>query len=315
MWLQNSPKNSLKFGAVSDKELTEECSREFKQNERNSENVAHAAKTANLTKEPMRIKTIKLMEAIDCEQFNDATKLFRVTVLSLKFIRNLKAARNQRRQLQNTKPTLMVEEISEAKSVWIPEIQEPMKHEKNFQNLKQQLGLFSEEDDIILRCKGRLGNAPLDIAACYPILLPRPHHMTRLTVEACHRKVNHGGVKETLVELRSEYWVPKGRELVKKTLHQCVICKKLEGLPYKAPKRADLPETRVTDVPAFTHVGVDFAGPLFTKTTEVQPKHTSAYLHVLHQERYIWNFSHTYHHKRSLEAFNDLLEEEGHQSP
>ena len=223
------------------------------------------------------------MEAIDCKQFNDPTKLFRVTVLSLKFIRNLKAARNQRRQLQNTKPTLMVEEISEAKSVWIREIQEPMKHEKNFQNLKQQLGLFSEEDDI-LRCKGRLGNAPLDIAACYPILLPRRHHMTRLTVEACHRKMNHEGVQETLVELRSEYWVPKGRELVKKTLHQCVICKKLEGLPYKAPKRADLPETMVTDVPAFTHVGVDFAGPLFMKTTEVQPKHTSAYLHVLHLE-------------------------------
>ena len=54
-------------------------------------------------------------------------------------------------------------------------------------------------------------------------------------------------------------WNPKGRQLVKKTLHQCVICKKLEGLPYKAYKRAD--------VPAFTHVGVDFAGPLFTKTT------------------------------------------------
>ena len=74
-------------------------------------------------------------------------------------------------------------------------------------------------------------------------------------------------MEETLVELRSEYWVPKGRQLVKKTLHQCVICKKLEGLPYKASKRAELPETRVTDVPAFTHVGVDFAGPLFTKTT------------------------------------------------
>ena len=79
--------------------------------------------------------------------------------------------------------------------------------------------------------------------------------------------MNHGGVKETLVELRSEYWVPKGRHLVKKTLHQCVICKKLEGLPYKASKRADLPEIRVTDVPAFTHVGVDFTGLLFTKTT------------------------------------------------
>ena len=141
-----------------------------------------------------------------------------------------------------------------------------MKRKRSFENPKQQLGLFSGEDTILKR-KGRLGNAPLDIAARYPILLPRRHHVTRLIVEACHRKVNHGGVKETLAELKSEYWVPKGRQLVKKPLHQCVVCKKLEGLPYKAPKRADLPETRVTDVPAFTHVEVDFAGPLFTKTT------------------------------------------------
>lgn len=260
-WLQSSPKNFPNFGTVSDEEFPEECSREFKETERNSENVAHIATTVNLTKELTWIRTTRLTEAIDCEQFNDATKLFRVTVLSLKFFKNIKAARNQRKEPQDTTPTLTVEDISETKSLWIREIQGPMKHEKNFENLKQQLGLYSGQDDI-LRCKGRL-----DIATRYPILLSRQHHVTRLIVEACHRKVNHGGVKEILVELRSEYWAPKGRQLVKRTLHQCVICKKLEGLPYKAYKRAELPETRVTDVPAFTQVGVDFAGPLFAKTT------------------------------------------------
>ena len=93
VWLQSSPKNYPKFGAVSDEELTEECFREFKENERNSENVAHAATTVNLTKEPTPIKTIKLTEAIDCEQFNDATKLFRVTALSLKFMRKFKGSK------------------------------------------------------------------------------------------------------------------------------------------------------------------------------------------------------------------------------
>lgn len=129
----------------------------------------HLATTVNLTKEPMRIKTTRLTEAIDCVQFNDAMKLSRVTALSLNFVRNLMAARNQRKEPQDTTPTLTVEEIKEAKSLWIREIQEPMKHEKNFENLKQQLGLYSGEDDI-LRCKGRLGNAPLDIATRYPIL-------------------------------------------------------------------------------------------------------------------------------------------------
>ena len=55
--------------------------------------MAHAATTVNLTKEPTPIKTIKLTEAIDCEQFNDATKLFRVTALSLKFMRKFKGSK------------------------------------------------------------------------------------------------------------------------------------------------------------------------------------------------------------------------------
>ena len=92
--LQSSPKYYPKLGAVSDEELTETSSREFKETEPNSENVAHATTTVNLTKEPTRIKTIKLTGAIDC----DATKLFRVAALRLKFIRNLKVARNQRRE-------------------------------------------------------------------------------------------------------------------------------------------------------------------------------------------------------------------------
>lgn len=93
----------------------------------------------------MHIRTIKLTEAIECKQSSNATKLFRGTALSLKFIRDLKAARTRRREPQNTKPTLTVEEISEARSQWIRKLQEPMKHEKNFENLKQQLGLFRKE--------------------------------------------------------------------------------------------------------------------------------------------------------------------------
>ena len=172
-----------------------------------------------------------------------------------------------------------------------------MKPEENFGNLKQHFGLFIGEVGI-LRCKGRLGKAPLDITAGYPILLPRRHHVTRLIVEACHRKGNHGGVKETLIEFRSEYWVPKGRQLVKKTLHQCVICKKLEGLPYKAPWERSYPKQgSLMSLRSCTWELISLAHYL-RRPPEVQPKRTSAYLHVLHQERYTWNFSQT-----SSEAF------------
>ena len=53
-WLQSSPKSFPKFGTVSDEGLPEECSREFKETEGNSENMTNTATTVNLTKEPMR---------------------------------------------------------------------------------------------------------------------------------------------------------------------------------------------------------------------------------------------------------------------
>jgi len=39
----------------------------------------------------------------------------------------------------------------------------------------------------------------------------------------------------------------------------------MEGPPYSIQTSADLPACRVTDDPPFTHVGLDFAGPLYVK--------------------------------------------------
>ena len=41
--------------------------------------------------------------------------------------------------------------------------------------------------------------------------------------------------------------------------------KKQEGRAFSAPQTAALPEFRVKQVPAFSKVGVDFAGPLYVK--------------------------------------------------
>ena len=44
-----------------------------------------------------------------------------------------------------------------------------------------------------------------------------------------------------------------------------MICKKLEGLSYPASFSPDLPNIRVSDGPPFTHVGLDFAGPVYIR--------------------------------------------------
>ena len=50
---------------------------------------------------------------------------------------------------------------------------------------------------------------------------------------------------------------------MRRVVHSCVICKKVEGVPYSVTSSPDLPKFRVSEDPPFTHTGLDFAGPLF----------------------------------------------------
>jgi hypothetical protein len=62
-------------------------------------------------------------------------------------------------------------------------------------------------------------NSNLPISAQTPILLDKNHHLTKLVVMDAHRHVMHNGVQETLAELRSSYWVIRGRQFVRKLIH------------------------------------------------------------------------------------------------
>ena len=81
----------------------------------------------------------------------------------------------------------------------------------------------------------------------------------------CHDQVMHNGVVETLVEVRSKYWVVKGRQTVKNIISKCVVCKKLEGRSYGMPPTSQLPGFRLSKEFALTSIGVDFGGPVYDK--------------------------------------------------
>ena len=126
-----------------------------------------------------------------------------------------------------------------------------------------QFGLFL--DGNIWRCKGRLENAEFPYSARHPALLPNHHPLTVLIIRESHERVMHNGVKETLAEARSKYWIIHGRQIVRQVLLKCVICRQYEGLPQPAPRPPPLPQFRVREEPAFTYVGLDFTGPLYVK--------------------------------------------------
>ena len=84
-------------------------------------------------------------------------------------------------------------------------------------------------------------------------------------VRDAHIRVCHNGVKETLTELRSRYWVVKGRSITRSLVHRCTTCRRYEGAPFRGPPPPPLPKFRIKDDPAFTYTGVDFAGPLLVR--------------------------------------------------
>ena len=80
-----------------------------------------------------------------------------------------------------------------------------------------------------------------------------------------HENVKRNGVRETLTELRSTFWIIKERQAVKDVLFKCVICKKMLGKAFSTSPTPPLRTSRVSDDLVFTKVGGDFARPLYVK--------------------------------------------------
>ena len=89
--------------------------------------------------------------------------------------------------------------------------------------------------------------------------------MTKLLVLKCHEKVLHNGVKQTLNELRNEFWINQGRNYIRKLLNICFTCKCLQSRSYSYPDESNLPGYRVNRTVPFQVCSVDYLGPVFVK--------------------------------------------------
>ena len=141
-------------------------------------------------------------------------------------------------------------------------MQSTLEEHPKFPSWKMQFGLF-KDDNHVWRCGGRLQNASISFSSKHPIFLHKEHPLTSLIVHSAHRRVQHNGVKETLGEVRSKYWIVQGRSLAKALIHKCVTCKRFEGKPFSPPPAPPLPSFRVTEAPPFTYTAIDFAGPMY----------------------------------------------------
>ena len=205
-------------------------------------------------------QTSTLGEVINCEKYSTIAWLLRVTAYIIRAVKIFK--KTLPAQFSNH-PALTPEELADAEQLWIIDAQCKMAQEESVPTWKTQFDLFLD-DKGLWRCGGRLGNANLPYATKHPVLL---HPITTLIIREAHHRVQHNGIKETLTEIRRKYWIVKAWSLVRSIIHRCVVCKRFEGAAYCGPPPPPLPTFRVREEPPFTYTGVDFAGPLYIRTT------------------------------------------------
>ncbi|XP_065654791.1 uncharacterized protein LOC136081405 [Hydra vulgaris] len=201
------------------------------------------------------------LEFIDIERFSSYERLNRVTGWILRFVNNLKS-HVQKTHVTMT-PTLSADEIECAKILWVRYEQRDVMKSKNYKQFRRDLGL--QEIDGVVRCHGRMQNAPIPKEAKFPIFVPRSSQLSKLLIVYFHKLVKHNGLKETLTELRTKFWIPQCRQLVRNIILKCFLCQYFEGKPYMYPPSPPLPLSRLCDDYPFMHTAVDYAGPVFVK--------------------------------------------------
>ena len=205
-----------------------------------------------------------LESCIPITNFSCCDKLFRVTALVQRFVRNLKIKSKLLKEGTVRHGEVTEEEIAHAEVQWLRSVQKNLKSQANYSHLEHEFSLYEDENGIV-RCKGRIANADLPYETRFPALLPRHHHISTLLVRQAHERVHHSKVAATLAQLRTRFWIVRGRQFVKKITSRCTVCRRYEGRGFKVPPQPDLPEFRLSQKPAFTYVGVEYAGPLYIK--------------------------------------------------
>ncbi|XP_074111408.1 uncharacterized protein LOC141535395 [Cotesia typhae] len=135
-----------------------------------------------------------------------------------------------------------------------------------------RLTVFLDTEGII-RVGGRLENAPDSDQLKHPAILPRDAALSKLINSDAHQRTMHGGTQLTLAYTRQRYWIIGGRQQVRTQILKCLKCARHRGIRAQQ-LMGQLPAPNVTPGSAFAHTGVDYAGPVQIKTTNMRGSRT-----------------------------------------
>ena len=222
---------------------------------------------------------------VAANKFSSFKKLVKVFGFVLRFVSNVKQnkkpteERRKRHALHNMQgtATLSAVEIEEARLLIFRTFQK--QHLTEFEVLKQNkrlprkstlraLAPFFDEEKQILRVGGRLANSNrYHMDSKFPIIVPRRSIINAALIRETHLQCFHGGWQLTLSTLRQTVWIPNVTRLIQSIIRKCPQCARFNSRQ-RQPQMGDLPQERISPSTPFSHIGLDYCGPITTKTVK-----------------------------------------------
>ena len=126
------------------------------------------------------------------------------------------------------------------------------------------LSSFYDTETGTIRVGGRLAQGQFKDSKKFPYLISKASTLAVLILRHYHEATLHGGGLLTLNTSREEFWILNGKDTTRRVIKDCVICSRFENKP-PMQMMANLPMERITVAKPFQTVGLDLAGPIFTK--------------------------------------------------
>ncbi|PIC22645.1 hypothetical protein B9Z55_016624 [Caenorhabditis nigoni] len=174
---------------------------------------------------------------IDVSRFNSFHKLLNVIMTILLFITRIRKTTSTLAEVRE-KAKLVIIRLAQSFSPPSDEIIQ---------------GLHLQLDNNIWYYDGRQPNQRV---------LYLPHgEIAKMFIMHVHMKFHHSSTLYTLAKLREEVWITKGVSTIKKTIRECLHCKRNAARPFYQPDFPPLPDIRLNWYKPFTNVGMDYCGP------------------------------------------------------
>ena len=202
-------------------------------------------------------------------RYSSFDKVKYVTGWIFRFINNCRKGKG----LHSRDVCLSVEELKRAEGYWLL-ISQATEFPADITSLKGglppsrsskllSLTPFLDKDGI-LRVRGRQGERKQQYDTIHPIIIHGRNHVAKLIIRAEHIRLLHAGSSLVLTSLSRRFVIIGGNKTVRGIVRRCIVCRRFSGKTQNQ-RMGSLPRIRITPTHPFDNVGVDYAGPFFTK--------------------------------------------------